>query len=197
MSTFGVTALLKGAAVGLALVVTSISTPSIAATYTVDTKIGEALLGNSGEATEKNALAGFLGVDPDTLVQDEKNEAPTATQDDAGNWFIDVAPATPGYFLLKFGIGGLAGITADTFFFTNIGELTKLVFTSAQVQGIIEGCTNCNEGRLSHYTTFNSAAIPIPPALLLFASGIAGLAFLGRRRKSKASVGAMTVGAVG
>lgn len=40
--------------------------------YILDTKMGEANLGNSGDATEKGALATILGVAPATLTMDLK-----------------------------------------------------------------------------------------------------------------------------
>ena len=77
-----------------------------------------------------------------------------------GGWYIDVAPAAPGYFALKFGIGGTSA-TADTFYFMNIADLTKLVWTNDQVQFLTGGdcgaknADACNIGRLSHYVGFN------------------------------------------
>lgn len=177
--------ILTGACAVFGLVMLVFSQP--AAALTVDTKIGEALLGNSGDATEAQALADILGIDVNTLSLVEKNNAPAAVLD-GGNWVIDVNPDQPSYFLLKFGIGGLS-VTADTFFFANIAELTKLVFTDSQVQGITgaTGCNNCNIGRLSHYTDFNATVVPLPAALPLFAGGLGLMGLFGWRRKRLAA----------
>lgn len=195
-NTSKLSAIVGAAVLGLSLFSTG------AYAYILDTKIGEANLGNSGDTTEKNALASILSIDPDTLTLDLKldNNDPgfNVTADVvSGQWFIDVDPSEPGYFILKFGIGG-TGATADTFFFENIGEMTKLVFSNAQVQNLSGGnCgaanTNaCNIGRLSHYDIFNGdggggggggGSIPEPASLLLMGAGLLGLG-LTRRRKS-------------
>lgn len=163
----------------------------------LDNKIGEANLGNSGEATELNALKSILtglGIAAGDLTLDFKLEQMDSgfnvnADSVSGQWVIDTAPAQPGYFLLKFGTGG-TNATADTFFFENIGELTKLVFSNAQVQFLTGGnCARnnnaCNIGRLSHYSTFDSTppfvVIPEPTALLLMGIGLIALGF-GRRR---------------
>ncbi|WFP50848.1 PEP-CTERM sorting domain-containing protein [Methylomonas sp. EFPC3] len=153
-----------------------------AATYTVDTFIGSANLGNSGDATELNALKALLGPSGSNLVMDYKSSGSvTAVADGAGQWYLDVTPDQPGYFLLKFGTGGLGGVN-DTYFFENIGEMTKLVWTNAQVNNITGGCgaNNCNIGRLSHYAytngtgTDNIPTIPEPGVLSLMGIGLLG-----------------------
>ena len=165
-----------------------------AATFGLDNKIGEALLGNSGDATEKQALADALGIDVSEVTLVSKvSSGIGATQNEGtiDEWFIDVAPAEPGFYLLKFGIGGISA-TADTFFFENVAELTKLVWSNSQVQGITGSttCNNCNIGRLSHYTSLDVVGdpqgdpLPEPGIMLLFSLGLAAFGFAKRSRKS-------------
>lgn len=108
-----------------------------------------------------------------------------------GGWYIDVAPAEPGYFLIKFGTGGTSA-TADTFFFENVADLGKLVWTNDQVQFLSGGdCRTgndqaCNIGRLSHYVGFGGnevqvAAVPEPATFAL--AGLALLALSTTRRR--------------
>lgn len=170
--------------------------------FVLDSKIGEANLANSGDATELNALKNTLislgVINANNLALDYRlNQGDTgfnvAADSVLDQWFIDVTPDTPGYFLLKFGIGGTAA-TADTFFFENIGELTKLVFSNSQVQYLTGGdCgannTNaCNIGRLSYYTLFDTPTplptllIPEPGILLLLGLGLFGLSLIRLRK---------------
>lgn len=133
------------------------------ASYTLDTKIGEQLLTNSGAATELAAMEAAAG--NSNLALDFKSDTIHAFHNGTSTeWYLDVAPATPGYFLLKFGTGD-TNATANTFFFQNIGELTKLVWSDSQVQFLTGGdCgekgakkgndDECNIGRLSHYVGY-------------------------------------------
>jgi hypothetical protein len=165
-----------GVVFGLGLFVTQAQ----ASIYTVDTFLFSSDLGNSGDATEEAALETFLNVD---VTMDDKVITNVASKDEAGNWYIDVAPDEPGYFLLKFGV---APGTADHYYFQNIGELTKLVFTNAQVGGLIG--TGTAAMHLSHYVTFDGGGSPpdeIPEPGTLALAGLGLLAAVGVSRRKR------------
>lgn len=140
---------------------------ALAGPITVDLKIGEAMLANSSDASELAALQAITGIGNLVLSSkidvDKGNTAVQANGLDSA-WILN-DPAQPGYFALKFGIGKL-GVSANTFFFQNIGEPSQLVWTNDQVQFLSGGpCdakeSKCNIGRLSHYITAPAALLPV------------------------------------
>ncbi len=157
--------------------------------YILDIKLGEARLGNSGDRNELADMETFAG---DTnLVQDLKDKSFTAFVNDAalGQWYLDVGPTGPGYFLLKFGTGNDKDI-ANTYFFQNTGEMTKLVWSNEQVNFLSGGSKDIkgNIGKLSHYTTYDAAfgqtgEIPEPATLALVGLGLFAIGAM-RKRKS-------------
>jgi hypothetical protein len=107
-----------------------VATPANADTYQVDTFLDSIMSDKSGQAYEEEQLEIACSCSL-TLVENADIDNDDLGVDDAGNNFIDVDPDTPGYFVLKFGKG--QGITADMFFFQNVDEFTKLVWTDAQI----------------------------------------------------------------
>lgn len=146
-------------------------------TFTPDNLIGAISSANSGQAYEEAQLE--LACSCDVTLLTNVNTS-TFLTDDAGNNYLDVDPNTPGYFLLKFGTGNTG---SDMFFFQNIAELTKLVWTDTQLTDA--GLPADHLQSISHYAITSSTPptqTPEPASMLLLGLGLAGVPFLRRRR---------------
>lgn len=151
--------------------------------FVLDTFIQSANLSNSGDAAELAFAEQYANAD---LVMDAKVNVSAvnifSNPGHADQHYLDVAPDTPGYFLLKFGVGS-TGVSDNTYFFKNIGELTKLVWSDSQVNNLTANFRNLGVGRLSHYTSFDpTTSVPEPTSILLIGLGLAAFGIARTRR---------------
>jgi hypothetical protein len=160
----------------VAIAVIGFGSVAKADTFTPDNLIGAISSSNSGQAYEEQQLELACSCSVSLLSNVDTS---TFLVDDAGNNYLDVDPSTPGYFLLKFGTGNTGN---DMFFFQNIAELTKLVWTDAQLTGA--GLPADHLQSISHYaiTGDTTTQTPEPASMLLLGLGLAGVPFLRRRR---------------
>jgi hypothetical protein len=145
---------------------------------TADTLIGSIDSAQSGQAYEEAQLEIACSCDITLLANVAFSDA--GVQHDGAVNYINVAPSTPGYFLLKFGTGNDGN---DMFFFQNIAELTLLAWTDAQLIGA--GLDPAHVDSISHYAITTS--IPTVPdggaTLGLLGLGMLGLGYLRRRKQ--------------
>lgn len=158
-----------------------------------DTVIGKIDSANSGQAYEEAqleaAILAYSGVATNiTLLSnvDTPTGSPTA---DGGYRYVDVNPATPGYYLLKFGNGNSP---IDMLFMLNNDALRYLAWSDADM--IANGISSNHVQSLSHYAITNETgggsgggsggggSAPEPGSLAL--AGLALLGLVAARKRS-------------
>jgi len=140
----------------------------------LDTVMGAIDSAQSGQAYEEAQLELACGCDVTLLT----NVNSFTMVSDGTNNYIDVSPATPGYYLLKFGTGNTGN---DMFFMENKDYLQYLAWSNAQL--ISWGLPADHVQSISHYAiTSGGTTVPTPGTAALLGLGLLGLA-LPRLRK--------------
>jgi len=152
----------------------------------VDNLIGWETLPNSGDVTEIDWINSVLGSNF-TVADLAKTNTSAAgwaevTDGVAGSniYAFDFVSEAPVYFYVKVGEGSIF----SHYVYQNIANLDWAVIDLNFLGGPGELVDIKNIGKLSHIGEVGGTPVPEPATMLLFGTGIAGLAGIARRKRS-------------
>ncbi len=149
----------------------------------IDDLLYSTTLANSGEQTEIDWINSNLGT---FYTTDDYSQVDviagdwSVVDDNSGVFAYELATPTD-YFLVK--IGANSGSSFDTFLFDNLASMYWAVINLDDMG--FNGKNILNIGKVSHLGVIDGTPVPEPATMLLFGTGLAGLAGMIRRRKEK------------
>lgn len=164
----------------------------------IDKLIAETVLGNSGDAVElawvQSVIGNTYGWDPSAdkyEVFESEWEAVDGlfTQNDKGESvpyvYAHGLKNAPDYFMLKLAAANSGSTTDgnDHFLFENLEEMDWAVVSLQDMNFELKFVSNV--GKVSHVGEFGGQLVPEPATMMLFGTGLAGLAGMVRRKSRK------------
>lgn len=141
-----------------------------------DKLIGSGILDNSGDNTELNWVKKEIGIHEVGFSGDKFSDMTWCPTDQADIYAIDLSEYNARYFFIKIG-KGKSGDVDDHYLFDNNSETDWGVVSLADlgIKPVID------TDRISHCAAVKMTPVPVPATLLLFGTGLLGLA--GLRKK--------------